>query len=215
MHHDKFKKCLDRKIPKWASDLSRKMKATNRETTGDLSSIKKGEGSRDTQSSLSDSPTNPSRSGYRNGITDNTDDSRDDMLPTLTVRRRKNTSSVVPKKESTSSTKISDARKDQGAYLGTRGRAKATTQSTDKTDPDRTDVKRRVESETGPPTRRDNQHRSVPDTRPPMRRDNRADAIDTRRRPESGTRRAPTHRRNAPRPIYCVCKTQNPRGYMV
>ena len=175
------------------------MKAATQETTGDLSSIKKGEGSRDTQSSLPDSPTNPSRSGNRNGITDNKDDSRDDVLPTLTVRRRKNTSSVVPKKESTSSTKISDARRDQGAYLGTRGRAKANTQSTDKTDPDRTDAKRMVE----------------PETRPPLRRDNRADAIDTRRRLEKGTRRAPTRRRNAPRPIYCVCKTQNPRGYMV
>ena len=137
------------------------------------------------------------------------------MLPTLTARRRKNTSSVVPKKENTSSTKISDARRDQGAYLGTRGRAKANTQSTDKTDPDRTDVKRRVEPETRPPTRRDNQRRSVPDTRLPLRRDNRADAIDTRRRLEKGTRRAPTRRRNAPRPIYYVCKTQNPRGYMV
>ena len=215
MHYDKLKKCLDRKIPKWARDLSRKMKAMNQEATGDLSSNKKREGSRDVQSSLSDSPTNPSRSGNRNGMTDNTDDSRDDVLPTLTVRRRKNTSSVVPKKESTSSTKISDARRDQGAYLGTRGRAKATTQSTDRTYPVRTDVKRRVEPETRPPMRRDNQRRSVSDTRPPLRRDNRADAIDTRRRLEPETRRVPTRRRNAPRPIYCVCKTQNPRGYMV
>ena len=101
------------------------------------------------------------------------------------------------------------------AYLGTRGRAKANIQSTDKHDPDRTDTKRRVEQEARSPTRRDNQRRPVPDTRPPLRRGNRADAIDTRQRLETETRRAPTRRRNAPRPIYCVCKTRNPRGYMV
>ena len=131
------------------------------------------------------------------------------------VRRRRNTSSVVSKKESTSSTKASDAHKDKGAYQGTRGRAKAATQSTDRTDSHRTDVKYRVKPETRPPMRRDSQRRSVPDSRPPLGRDNRADAIHTRRHLESETRRAPTRRRNTPRPIYCVCKTRNPRGYMV